>query len=860
MSIARRVEGDRCESAPMGKSAPGRPVHAPRRTESARHRYARSNRPSRLLLAFGALLIVALITGSAALIWEIRAHAISDAERQVFNLSLLLAEQTTRALQPVDHIIVDAVRAIQSREPRPPSAAGEATHEIFRAKVARMPHVLSLFVLDANGDAIHSSRSYPPPDLNAADRSYFGPHRDDPNVGLFISEPSPNRAQPGKRSFFLSRRLNGPGGAFAGVVTASLDLDYFHALYGAIDLAEGSTITLLHMNEILLAHHPHSGVATGTSVAESADAAPPDGDVDGPLGAVDGGRQPSGGVHITSDRALPNLPLLISVSVPLQVALADWRQQATAIGLGTLAAGLVIAMLVALLVRQFARGEQREHALHESEARYRNILDNMADTFYRTDVEGRIVMASRSAASLLGYPIDELIGRPLAEFYVDDDGRSAFLRQLDEGGGNVVSYEAALRHRDGRVVWVSINAHYRRDEAGSIIGVEGTARDVTERKLAENALRASEARLARILEIVPEGVVAVDEMHRIRLFNQGAEHIFGYTAEEILGQSIDILIPTRSRARHKTLIEDFGRAPEHSRTISQRREIAGLRRDGTEFPAEASVSKLKSDGEWIYTVLLRDVTERKQIERVIVVAKEQAELASRAKSEFLANMSHELRTPLNAILGFSEIIRDRALGDDEDKYNQYAADIHTSGDHLLQIINDILDLAKIEAGQTELDEDRVDVADIVLSCLRLVEERARDAGVELSTDIATALPALRADTRKLKQILINLLSNAVKFTPEGGSVVVHARLDSAGELELTVRDTGIGISSADIPRALAPFNQIDRGTLNRRHEGTGLGLPLVRSLCELHGGTFSLDSEVNVGTAATVRFPAQRVA
>lgn len=200
MSIARRVEGDRCESAPIGRSAPGRPVHAPRRTESARRRSARHDRPSRLLLAFGALLIAALITGSAALIWELRLRAISDAERQVSNLSLLLAEQTTIALQPVDQIILDAVRAIQLREP--PSAAGEATHEIFRAKVARMPHVLSLFVLDANGDAIHSSRSYPPPDLNAAHRSYFGPHRDDPNVGLFISEPSPNRAQPDKWSFF----------------------------------------------------------------------------------------------------------------------------------------------------------------------------------------------------------------------------------------------------------------------------------------------------------------------------------------------------------------------------------------------------------------------------------------------------------------------------------------------------------------------------------------------------------------------------------------------------------------------------------------------------------------------------------
>ena len=257
--------------------------------------------------------------------------------------------------------------------------------------------------------------------------------------------------------------------------------------------------------------------------------------------------------------------------------------------------------------------------------------------------------------------------------------------------------------------------------------------------------------------------------------------------------------------------------------------------------------------------LKREIAERKRTEEALLAAKEAAELANRSKSEFLANMSHELRTPLNAIIGFSEMIKTATFGPvGSPKYREYATDIYGSGQHLLNVITDILDISKIEAGKLELHEEPVDVPEAVDSCLMLVNERAENAGLTLETEIADDLPPLRADERKLKQILINLLSNAVKFTPEGGTVTTRVWCHRDDGYVFQVADTGIGIAPDDIPKVLAPFGQVD-STLARKYEGTGLGLPLTKSLVEMHGGSFDLQSEPGVGTTVTARFPAGRI-
>jgi len=257
-------------------------------------------------------------------------------------------------------------------------------------------------------------------------------------------------------------------------------------------------------------------------------------------------------------------------------------------------------------------------------------------------------------------------------------------------------------------------------------------------------------------------------------------------------------------------------------------------------------------------LLMRQVSVQARVEEQLRQAKNEAEAANLAKSEFLANVSHELRTPLNAVIGFSEIMRDALMGPIDNRYREYAQDIHDSGQHLLRLIGDVLDLSKIGAGRLELHEEPVDLGQLLQTCQRLITERARESHVTVEIDVARDLPVVLADPLRLKQIMLNLLSNAVKFTPEGGRVTARAAPDAEGGVTVTFADTGIGMSPQDIQIALEPFRQVDNA-MSRRYEGTGLGLPLAKQLTELHGGVLEIASEPGIGTTIRVRLPARRV-
>jgi len=284
-----------------------------------------------------------------------------------------------------------------------------------------------------------------------------------------------------------------------------------------------------------------------------------------------------------------------------------------------------------------------------------------------------------------------------------------------------------------------------------------------------------------------------------------------------------------------------------------------MHRDGGFRWVDTLATRVEWDGQPASLSWMTDITERKAMEAELMKSKEAAEFANRTKTEFLAHMSHELRTPLNAIIGFAEVIKSEMFGAcAQQKYVDYAADIHRSGEHLLDLINDILDLSKLEAGKLELHETDIVVADLVAQCGKLVRRNAQERNIDLAIEVPPGLPALRADGRALRQVLLNFLSNAIKFTPKGGTVSLRTRLEASGALSLAVSDTGIGIRPEDIKHALSPFGQID-SKLAREHKGTGLGLPICKSLIELHGGAFALESAPGTGTTVTATFPATRL-
>jgi signal transduction histidine kinase len=288
--------------------------------------------------------------------------------------------------------------------------------------------------------------------------------------------------------------------------------------------------------------------------------------------------------------------------------------------------------------------------------------------------------------------------------------------------------------------------------------------------------------------------------------------------------------------------------------------IRNYRKDGKTFWNEINISPLRDEGGRLihFVGIVQDVTNRIRTEENLREAKNQAEVASRAKSEFVASVSHELRTPLNAILGFSEVMQLEIFGPlGAPQYRAYAKDVHASGRLLLDIINDILDISKIEAGKMELFPEAVTAAEAFEYCLRLVSGRAQSGGVALRSEVPETLPKVWVDPRAIRQILNNLLSNAVKFTSKAGTITLSARQTGADTVEIAVADTGIGIAAKDIHKVLEPFGQADN-PLSRRQQGTGLGLPIVKALVEMSGGTFTLESAPGQGTTVTIRLPVAR--
>jgi len=353
---------------------------------------------------------------------------------------------------------------------------------------------------------------------------------------------------------------------------------------------------------------------------------------------------------------------------------------------------------------------------------------------------------------------------------------------------------------------------------------------------------------AAVFESAPDAMVITGQDGRIRLVNAQVEKLFGHTREELIGQTIETLLPDRFHAAHIASRLTYSAAPQAT-GLHRKVELYAVRKDGTEFPVEVSLSPLHTESGLLIASAVRDITERKRLEAGVLEA-------SRLKGEFLANMSHELRTPLNAIIGFAELMHSGKVGPMSEQHAEYLGDILISSRQLLHLINDVLDLARIESGKMQFTYEPVYLPEVVDEVLDVLRRLAENKHLAIERHVDPALNEVVADPAKVRQILYNYLSNAVKFTPNGGQIRVRIEAEGAEFFRIDVEDTGVGIAPDLIPHLFKEFQQLDASTA-KRYQGTGLGLALTRRVAEGHGGSVSVRSAPGQGSTFSAVLPRQ---
>ncbi|MFP4121679.1 PAS domain S-box protein [Coleofasciculus sp.] len=524
------------------------------------------------------------------------------------------------------------------------------------------------------------------------------------------------------------------------------------------------------------------------------------------------------------------------------------------------------------VVEDISDRKATEAELRDSEAKFRAFLESASEAIIVTNAPGEIIVFNAKAEDLFGYNRSEVFGRkieylmPQRYHSIHTDHRLDYLTHPSKRSMGK-SQELYAKRQDGTEFPIEVGLSTIQTKNGTFVIAFLT--DITERQQAEHEIkrlnqklesqiRETETRYAQIVELAEEGIWVTDAQGNTTYINQAMARMLGYTEVEILGHAIaDFLPPGDNRFTAAASI------PLHQNQV-HRQEVELRTKSGNRIWAYMSTSPVLDHQEnllWSCS-LVYDITERKQAEKQLRESNERISLANaelaratRLKDEFLASMSHELRTPLNAILGLAEALQEEVYGSLTPKQRKSLATIEQSGKHLLDLINDILDLSKIESGKMSLSVSLVSVDSLCESSLTFIKQQAQQKNIRLDYHIAPGLSEIEVDERRIRQVLVNLLSNAVKFTPDGGQVSLQVTTDPDGEqLQLSVTDTGIGIAPENLNKLFKPFVQLD-SSLSRRYGGTGLGLALVRRIVELQGGSIALDSEVGKGSCFTVNLP-----
>jgi PAS domain S-box-containing protein len=497
-----------------------------------------------------------------------------------------------------------------------------------------------------------------------------------------------------------------------------------------------------------------------------------------------------------------------------------------------------------------------EDALRESESRFRQLAESLPQLVWTCRADGTCDYISPQFVAYTGVPEAKQLGFDWLRQIHPDDREPLFAAwNRTVATGEPFDVEYRIRRNDGVYRWFKTRAVALRDSGGKVVKWFGSNTDIDDQKQAERSLLESKERLNGIVSSAMDAIITVDEEQRIVLFNEAAERMFGCPAAEALGQPFNRFIPERFRDAHTKLVRRCGETGGASRAM---RSLTALRADGTEFPIEAAISKVEVGGRKLYTLIHRDITERKQAETEREqlareqIARASAEAASRSKDEFLALVSHELRSPLNAILGYTRMLRSGPAN--REAINNTTAVVERSAKAQLQIIEDLLDSARIITGKLRIEPGPVDLVPALEAAIDTVRSAAEAKGVTLVANFGPLPEQVLGDSTRLQQVVWNLLSNAVKFTPEGGRI--ELRMEGAADIvRITVSDTGQGVDPEFLPFVFDRFRQADPSGA-RRYGGLGLGLSLVKYLAELHGGTITAESEgLGRGATFTVTLP-----
>lgn len=511
------------------------------------------------------------------------------------------------------------------------------------------------------------------------------------------------------------------------------------------------------------------------------------------------------------------------------------------------------------LQSEISERSRLNEALALAERDNRAVIDSVSDVIFETDIEGTVIFLSAAWQNITGFETERSCGGNIFSMIYpqDQEKQKQDFELLVKGQKQSYRSFTRLRVSDGTFRAVELAFSMIRQDENKKLRVVGTITDVEERRRAERALAEAEKKYRTIVENAAGGLYQLTPEGIYLSANPAMARVLGYSSPEEMLRTI--------KNANGMVYPDRNERDRLNEMLVSQEQIFGyeskvLQKGGKKIWVRENIRVVRDDQQNIiyFEGSMEDITKRKEADLALMEAKIQSDMASRAKTEFISNMSHELRTPLNAIIGFSEIMKNEVMGAlGQDAYKEYATDINKSGIGLLKIINEILDISKIESGNKDLNESEFSLGDIVESCLDLHSSRVKEKNITI-IDQTKNHPVIIGEALSIKQVMGNVYSNAIKYTPESGRITLFTNFDMDGTFRLSITDTGVGMSHAEVKKALSPFGQLDN-ELDRSSSGTGLGLPLSKAIMDVHDGRLEIMSEKSIGTTVTLVFPPERV-